>query len=839
MAKLEVANLGLNLRQMKHPLLKSLWTCWRPFVLVVTLLSPATMMAQQRQALIGSDLYHLMAKDPQQIFPVLITGDASAITSALLQSGSKPLRIYKDVVRADVNASQIRELREAKGVQRLDCPQGKLHILNDVMLQQNNADSAQMGYFPLEQGYDGSGVVIGIIDAPFDYRHHDFTDSLGNTRIQYLWDQNLPDDGSSPDPYTYGIECDSQSIADETCPHIDYTSWYSHGSGVAGIAASSGNAAGVYKGIAPNADLIFVSLNFEDDFLTSVLDAIDYVFNKADELGKPCVINTSFGVYAGSHDAGDITAQTIESMLDEQAGRVIVAAAGNAGNQLIHLGYDVTPEPHFTWFKKLSYASLVYWQLWADTAQFNNVEFAVGADNPTGWVSKGSSPFFNILDDFDTELGLDSLIYTLVSGATTIGTMYFYAEEIDGKYMLECYIVPSFTNYNWRLTTQGSGRFDLWGMEGFTGYSNFVTTGLPSVATFPDISQYILPDTKQSTVSSWQCSDKVITVGSYVNRDTMTNYYGDNPPLVDTVGQLFYSSSRGPTRDGRTKPDITSTGARVLTTGSSVLTDWLIGLGAANYISADGQHYLQNGTSFASPAVTGIAALYLQKNPTATYSEVKTAITGNARRDDFTGYALPDNDWGFGKADAFRTLTGNWGCDSSNYMDPPTGITLNAATTNAAFLEWDLVPAALLYQLSYVPVSGGSIQRKKALTNSRALTGLSPGTTYSVKIRTSCEGFGYSAWSAPFLFSTLPLRSGDIPDGFSVFPNPAGNQVTVQLPADAQSIRLFNAQGLVCKEWSVEHSTVLLDINGLPGGCYLLEVTGSMGMYREQLLILN
>lgn len=384
---------------MKHPLLKSLWTCWRPFVLVLSLLLPASSMAQQAQAHIGSDLYQLMKNNTQTSFPVLITGDELAITGAIMQSGGQVLRIYRGVVRADLNQAQIQQLQQTEGIERIDCPQGKLGILNDVMLHQNNADSAQTGYFPLDQGYDGSGVVIGIIDAPFDYRHPDFTDSLGNTRIQYLWDQNLPDDGTSPDPYTYGIECDSQSIADETCPHIDYTSWYSHGSGVAGVAASSGNAANAYKGIAPNADLIFVSLNFDDNFLTSVVDAIDYVFTKADEMGKPCVINTSFGVYSGSHDGQDVTTQTIEAMLDEQAGRVIVAAAGNAGNQLIHLGYEVTAEPHFTWFKKLSYTSLVYWQLWADTAQFNNVEFAVGADNPTGWVSKGSSPFFNILDD--------------------------------------------------------------------------------------------------------------------------------------------------------------------------------------------------------------------------------------------------------------------------------------------------------------------------------------------------------------------------------------------------------------------------------------------------------
>ena len=58
--------------------------------------------------------------------------------------------------------------------------------------------------------------------------------------------------------------------------------------GVTGVAASSGNAANAYKGIAPNADPILVALDFESDYETVAIDAIDYVFSKAAELGKPC-----------------------------------------------------------------------------------------------------------------------------------------------------------------------------------------------------------------------------------------------------------------------------------------------------------------------------------------------------------------------------------------------------------------------------------------------------------------------------------------------------------------------------------------------------------------------
>ena len=48
-------------------------------------------------------------------------------------------------------------------------------------------------------------------------------------------------------------------------------------------------------------------MNFDaDDFNSSVADAIDYIFEIADSLGKPCVINTSVGEYTGSHDGSDL-----------------------------------------------------------------------------------------------------------------------------------------------------------------------------------------------------------------------------------------------------------------------------------------------------------------------------------------------------------------------------------------------------------------------------------------------------------------------------------------------------------------------------------------------------
>ena len=63
------------------------------------------------------------------------------------------------------------------------------------------------------------------------------------------------------------------------------------------------------------------------------------------------------------------------------------------------------------------------------------------------------------------------------------------------------------------------------------------------------------------------------------------------------------------------------------------------------------------GTSAASPGVAGIAALYLQKNPTATAMDVKNAIITCTTVDGFTG-VVPNNQYGYGKANAFNALVG-------------------------------------------------------------------------------------------------------------------------------------------------------------------------------------
>lgn len=88
---------------------------------------------------------------------------------------------------------------------------------------------------------------------------------------------------------------------------------------------------------------------------------------------------------------------------------------------------------------------------------------------------------------------------------------------------------------------------------------------------------------------------------------------------------------------------------------------------AALWDSHPASYQTYGGTSGASPHVAGVAALLVQQDPTRTGDDVRAAIQAGAISDEFTG-AVPNDDYGWGKLRAYRSLFGG---------DPPG----NAAPT--------------------------------------------------------------------------------------------------------------------------------------------------------------
>ena len=374
------------------------------------------------------------------------------------------------------------------------------------------------------------------------------------------WDQNFAfDPVHTPAGFGYGQAWDSTAINAGQCPAVADPGQWGHGSTVAATAAANNNGNGHCAGVAPKADLIIVSNDLDHpNWTASVVDAVHYIVEQADLLGRPVAINLSLGSYYGSHDGLDPAALMIDQLLAEAPGRVLVCAAGNSGSlPAYHLHTEVGADTSFTWFAYHPNSVLgtggVYFDLWADTADFNNIGFSVGADKYTGgYAFRGHTPFRTI----QSTLG-QVVTDTLWSwSGDRLGVVSTYAQLRGGQYNMEVYLVQpdSAGQLYYRFMTTGAGRFDVWSSDLF-GTSKMITA-IPDSTTFPAIAHYEAPDLAQSIVDSWACSPSVLTVGNYYNQQVYTDVAGAVQDLGGNPGALAATSSVGPTRTGLVKPDV-------------------------------------------------------------------------------------------------------------------------------------------------------------------------------------------------------------------------------------------------------------------------------------------
>ncbi|MDX1350929.1 MAG: S8 family peptidase, partial [Putridiphycobacter sp.] len=489
------------------------------------------------------------------------------------------------------------------------------------------------------------------------------------TRVLRYWDQTLPNlPDRTPLKYGYGQVWTNGDINAGICQSTDNSA---HGSTVTGTGSGNGRALNKFKGVAPESTIIIVESDFSrSNWTLTVADAIDYVFAVADSLGMPAVVNTSLGDYLGSHDGTDPASQIVDSLLNEKPGRIVVAAAGNSGNwDHYHLKGEVSLDTSFTWFEvnpnSLFGSPAVFFDLWADTSNFKNVQFSFEAIRQDGaFEAVGSTSYYTIESLLNSTTN-DSI---MVNGFKA-SPVEFYCEEVNGVYHIEALLENmDSTNFLYGFNTVGlSGTYDLW--SGFSiGLSKIREDNLPTTMEYPRIAHYQFPDSLYSTVSSWTCSEQVITVANFANQKDYIDQNGNNRVLNHTSGKLSINSSKGPNRIGEQKPDIAATGDGTLSACPQFLIDALVNNGG-NSLAQGQKHVLNGGTSMASPVVAGIAALYLEKCHLATNIDFKNDLIEIAYSDNYTG-STPNYAYGHGKIDAFKLL------NKSNYSPTVIGDTL-------------------------------------------------------------------------------------------------------------------------------------------------------------------
>ncbi|MBL7093384.1 S8 family serine peptidase [candidate division KSB1 bacterium] len=570
--------------------------------------------------------------------------------------GGKVYSKVGDIVTCSIPIAMVEKLVVLAEVKYIQCAK-MVTIKNDLSMP-------EIGVPQIRSEYDltGKGVIIGIVDTGIDWKHLDFRNSDGTTRIKALLDFSDPGDTNGDDildgsgPFGGTLYSEAQiNAALNGSGTISEDDVVGHGTHVAGSAAGNGNAAGngvqahTYVGVAPEADLVIIkatrtqgSRNFVD---ADYINALVFIDSVANALNKAYVVNLSLGGSEGPHDGKDLSEQAIDNLIGPGIkGKAVVISAGNDGDKAIHSSgtFSSSVTKYETEFNIPTFTpnnsnmdDYVIFEGWYDASQSYKVKIFTPGNNIFGPVSSGN------------EFGKDT-----DEGAVFISNAKGGPSNLNGDKQIQIQVYDYSTDKTpkpgtWKVIIEGSsGTFNLW----LAGSS--MDASLTS-----NIDYSMIVGTPGTAFNA-------VTVGAYITKNKWTDL--DDKILQITslvVGKASDFSSPGPSRDGRTKPEICAPGEMITASYSSDAppgSDYtMFNTGNSQYpnglIASDGAHALSQGTSFAAPHVAGTIALMFQQNPNIDAIQARDAIINTAKADGYTS-TVPSGKWGYGKLDAFSAV---------------------------------------------------------------------------------------------------------------------------------------------------------------------------------------
>jgi minor extracellular serine protease Vpr len=651
--------------------------------------------------------------------------------------GGRVGSVIGTIITADIPSKNILLLAESADVLRIESSKPiSFHSKKDksteypTMVELNSAQGAQSGMNPDAKIYDGTGVIIGIIDSGIDYLHPDFA-KIGDTlssRILSLWDQNS-NRGISPQGFNFGSEWKrekiNQAIRNQDTSIIPSIDIEAHGTHVTGVAAGSGNLRNEYKGIAPNADIVVVSLDAVNS--AKIIDAVRYIFQVAEREGKPAVINMSLGFQDERNDGTSLIDRALSYMVKEKQGRSLVAAAGNTGGTNNHWFVpkstdDNTPRTNYLFASSffsvpglnriiatttMNIPLISIDSVWVGSS-LDSITTILKVDGTVDSIHhkrSATTPIRSVRTLLSSQEGITDTLRYAPSGkiAGFIQWLTMYSDDMEAVYVQAVMVDTVDELPSWdKPFTSGYDMFGLMiasptiDVNVFTPYGNTEHSMLPGVRRKTEDGVW----NDENNVSCPASAQGVIAVGSYNHRQRYSNARGVIEDLGSpfTFGMRSFFSSAGIRKGSRIKPDISAPGAGVISAlawnryEQSMQSDPL-------QVVNGGRHIIESGTSMASPAVAGAIALYLQKNPTSSQEEITHSIRSSARQDAFTtsNGELPNVYWGYGKLDVHSMLFGKVSSVEEqdaeslslhpNPADNHLNVTLTSTPTEAVSIE--------------------------------------------------------------------------------------------------------------------------------------------------------
>lgn len=567
---------------------------------------------------------------------------SAQVTEMLTQAGQHATTISNTVVTARVAPEWLTTLSNDTRIVRLTASK-RLRPFLQKARQVTGVDRVHAGD-NLDTPFTGKGIVIGVIDQSFEFKHMGFLDENGKSRIKMLWDRSkdIEKDIQSKAAPVYNVDALSKT-------HETYDPGSGHGTHVTNIAAGSKHADNPFYGVAPKADIVVIPSSFEN---TEIIEDIRSVKAYASREHKPWVVNLSLGSVIGPHDGSTDYDQAIDRMAQDKGG-IVVGAMGNEGDQYFHAFSSFQPgetKQVFIHYEKdqdgnATEDDLTHIDFWG-ISEVNAEQFTV---TPILAVKSSNAEQLKVKKygaDFWKKYLDDGKVWSEISPKNNrenhfVGVkMNKLLEDLGSRYKKIIFGVEITA----KSTNTADATLHGWIFSEEPNYARFVLAKTDSKF------ESIKPDNLYIVGEGGASIPSAIAVGSFTT--TVTDQH-------EKEGAHSTFSSNGPwLNPNYPKPAVLAPGASIM----SALNKYAPGFDKnnaaySNRFNNKVYHYgYMEGTSMATPFVAGSIALWLEANPQLSYTDVLDIIKETSTKHaDMEGEAWTPT-YGYGLINVYEGL---------------------------------------------------------------------------------------------------------------------------------------------------------------------------------------